>query len=92
MLPPLCFVLGPLCSLACSTVIWSPIAPFIEAGVHWPWLNWPNSLTEDSILQGCSQATDHSENHRFPVDFHSANRPAFILLQKQVHFLKLFVN
>lgn len=49
MLTPLCCVLGPLCSLACSRVIWSPVAPVIEVDVHWPWLNWPNSLTEDSI-------------------------------------------
>lgn len=56
----LCVVCWSICWPA-SRVIWSPIAPVIEVDVHWPRLNWPNSLTENSIQQGCSQTTDHRE-------------------------------
>lgn len=87
MLPPLCYMLEHLCSLACSRVIWSPIAPVIEVDVHWPWLNWPNSLTEHSIQQGRSPATDQRENQRFPLDPDSANRPIYTLSQHRHGFL-----
>ena len=88
----LCVVWEHLCSRACSTVIWSPIAPVIEVDVHWPRLNWPNSVTEDSIEQGCSQATDHTENNTFPSDSHCANRTIYTLIQNRHISLRLVLT
>lgn len=83
------------CAVLCSVVlccdasvqpwtaefIWSPIAPFIDVKVHWPWLNWPNSLREDSIQQANGHRKKKEKKNTFPLDSHSANRPFYLLLQ-----------
>lgn len=63
--------LGPLCNLACNPLIWNLIATVTEMNVRWPSLNWPISLAEDYIEQGCDQTIDLRGKHRFPFDYQS---------------------